>query len=398
MIVLVASSRLLMRGAAITGALGVGALLVILDWLNFTMIPWWGTAQSFVRPWSHYPDLIQFVSLTGITGIIFFLGSFQALLIKILIQPKQRVQLLCSVITLVLLFLFLNIYAYLRTPTNFLKVAAVGWTTFDVEEAERMNTSQGFEALFVEPVAQTAREGARLVVTPELAFYFGNFKFTIYSGSDWFEEGRKWWFERFQRIATEHKVFLAIGYYHSYNQENRLLFMNPKGLIIAEYTKTHLLPFSLFKPGEGRLATIDVDGTPVGGMICHDDNFTDISREYGKKGVPIVAVPTLDWEHVKDIHFQSSIFRAIESRYAVIRAASDGISAIIAPSGKLLARRDHCKKGPGCVIAEVPLYSKKTPFSIYGHWPVYLSMLYVLLLIILQPLKMVVKRYRGNRP
>ena len=389
-------SRLLMRGPAVIGAFGVGALLVVLDWFSFTIMSLWGTAQSLVRPWSHYPYLIQFISVTGITGIIFFLGSFQALIIKICIHPKNRIQLLYSTIALVCFLLFFNLYAYPRTPTSSLKVAALGWTTDHVQEVGGMRTPEGFDTLFADPVAQAAEEGARLIVTPELGFNFGNFNFIIDGNRDWFEAGRKWWFERFQKEARKHRLFLAIGYYHSYDQENRLLFMNPQGSIISEYTKTHLLPFSLFKPGRGELVMIDVDGIPIGGMICHDDNFTDISRGYGRNDVPIVAVPTLDWEHVKDIHFQSSIFRAIESHYAVIRAASNGISAIIAPTGKILAIRDHFDQGPGFISAEVPLYSQKTPFSIYGHWPVYLSAVFLLFLVIRQLLKLILmKRVRG---
>ena len=396
MILFTVCSRLLMRGPVIIGTFGVGALLVVLDWFSFTVLSLWGTAQSLVRPWSHYPYLIQFVSLTGITGIIFFLGSFQALIIKIRIQPKNRMQVLYSTIVLVCLFLFLNLYSYPRTSTSSLKVAAVGWTSAHVQGVGGMRTPEGFDTLFTNPIAQAAAEGARLIVTPELGFYFGNFKFTIDNNKDWFEAGRKWWFERFQRVVRKHKIFLAIGYYDSYDQENRLLFMNPQGSIIAEYTKTHLLPFSLFKPGRGELVMIDVDGITVGGMICHDDNFTDISRGYGRNGVPIVAVPTLDWEHVKDIHLQSSIFRAIESRYAVIRAASDGFSAIIAPTGKILAFRDHFDQGPGFISAEVPLYSQTTPISTLGHWPVYLSGVFLFLLVMLQFLKLILRKHIGR--
>jgi hypothetical protein len=76
-------------------------------------------------------------------------------------------------------------------------------------------------------------------------------------------------------------------------------------------------------------------------MICHDDNYTDISRRYGAKSAGIVVVPTNDWAHVRKAHFQNSIHRAIESRFAIVRAASYGISAIISPTGKRLAVSDH---------------------------------------------------------
>ena len=78
---------------------------------------------------------------------------------------------------------------------------------------------------------------------------------------------------------------------------------------------------------------------------------------------------TFDWPAVKSAHFQSSVGRAIESRYAIVRAARNGISAIISPHGEVLARRDHYTDGPGAIVAEVRLRPMRTVFSIAGHWP-----------------------------
>lgn len=102
-------------------------------------------------------------------------------------------------------------------------------------------------------------------------------------------------------------------------------------------------------------------------MICQDDNFTCLTREYGREQTGIVAVPTLDWREVKDIHYQSCIHRALESRYTLVRAGA--ISAIISPHGEILDRRDHFLEGPGIAVAEVPVYRHSTLFSIWGHGP-----------------------------
>jgi apolipoprotein N-acyltransferase len=103
-------------------------------------------------------------------------------------------------------------------------------------------------------------------------------------------------------------------------------------------------------------------------MICHDDNYTDISRRYGRQAAGIVAVPTNDWRQVRHAHFQSTVHRAIESRFAIVRAASNGISAIISPDGTVLDVRDHFRHGPGVVIADVPVHSTRTMFSRFGYW------------------------------
>ena len=175
---------------------------------------------------------------------------------------------------------------------------------------------------------------------------------------------------RFQGIARKHRVWLILGY-HDYSEgRNRLMFMGPDGSELGEYEKTHLTPFEDYKPGSGETVMIRLDDIGIGGMICQDDNFTDLSRAYGRQGAGVVAVPTFDWEMVKDAHLQNSLHRPIESCYAIVRAAMDGISAIVSPTGEVLARRDHFEEGPGVIMADVPILARATPFSRWGHWPV----------------------------
>jgi apolipoprotein N-acyltransferase len=118
-------------------------------------------------------------------------------------------------------------------------------------------------------------------------------------------------------------------------------------------------------------------------MICHDDNYTDISRRYGDLPTGIIVVPTNDWRYVRKAHFQSSIHRAIESRFAVVRAATNGISAIISPTGKRLAVSDHFADGPGLLVADVEVYDVRTPFSRFGNWFVVVSGVYVVIHVML---------------
>lgn len=368
MIIFAWTSSQLLRSRPVLGAFAVGALLVVLDWTNFTMLPIWGTAQSIVRPWSAYPALIQFVSLTGITGIIFILGTLQALLVSSINHPKLRKKLSIVTAFVILVFAAANMIINSQKTSSNLKVAAIGWAYSDSVDEQYVQTSQGFEALFVEPVKRAAANGAKLVVSPELAFYIDNFN-------------RDKWTERFQAISKRYNILLAIGYFDISAEENRLMFITPDGRDLPEYVKTNLTPFEDYRKGTGELRIIDFEGIRLGGMICHDDNFTRLSREYGREQVSVVAVPTLDWSTVKNAHLQGSIHRAIESRYAVVRAAANGISTIISPTGVILARCDHFSKGPAVIMAQVPIYKSRTFFSIAGHWPVVLSFIFLLIYI-----------------
>lgn len=365
MVIFACGSMRLLRGPALAGSFAIGAFLVVLDWVNFTVVPIWGTAQSLGRPWSRYPMLIQFVSLTGITGIIFVLGTLQALAVNMIARPKERGRLFAAVVTVVLVFAGANVVIGNERPVGTLKVAAVGWTSDDDKKLGGVYSEKGFEALFAGPAARAADEGARLIVSPELGF-------SIFGESE-----RAKWLGRFAEIARRHNVFLAAGYFNSDENENRLLFMSGEGEVLSEYTKTYLTAFEDYRKGDGRLRIIEADGVRVGGMICQDDNFTRFSREYGRRRVGIVAVPTLDWLNVKGAHLQSSIHRALESRYAIVRAAQNGISAIISPKGEVLASYDHFEEGPGVIAAEVDIYSSRTVFSVVGHWPVVVSFVFL---------------------
>jgi apolipoprotein N-acyltransferase len=77
MLLVLAANRLLSK-PTVVGCFVFAALVVLLDWANFTLIPFWGTAQSIVRPWSSYRHLIAFTSITGMSGIIFLLALLQA--------------------------------------------------------------------------------------------------------------------------------------------------------------------------------------------------------------------------------------------------------------------------------------------------------------------------------
>jgi apolipoprotein N-acyltransferase len=352
---------LFIRQGTVWGSIAVGAYLAVVDWLGFTIMPMWGTAQSLGRSFSAYPRLIGFVSATGIVGVMFVSGTLQALAVNYIFRPSARRRILFTAGIVIGIFGALDVAAVLEKPTGGMKVAAVGWAWDETE----VDSFEGFEEFYAGPVAKAAADGAKLVVSPELGFCPTK------------QEKTKW-IERFREIARRHNVFLLVGYWDLAENENRCMFITDAGELGGEYVKTHLTPFENFRKGKGEPVIAEIDGARVGAMICQDDNFTDLSRKYGRAGVDIVCVPTLDWRTVKDAHLQSSIHRAIESRYAIVRAAADGISAIISSKGKVLAKRDHFADGPGVIVAEVKTYNKaKTLFATGGYWLVAVCFVFV---------------------
>ena len=338
---------------SVASALGIAALMVVTDWVNVTALPMWGTAQSLARPWSAYPALIQFVCYSGITGIIFFVTGAQALVITGLLHSGRMVSCGLALIILAAVYGVMNYLPSREQPVGSVRVAAMGWTT-DVSPSAIDDRDISAEQFFEEAVSNAAAHGAKIITSPELVF--------IYDGLN------NGWTELFSRIARTYGEVLVVGYRDFPDHKNRAFLMDTGGVIRTEHTKTHLTPVETFNKGDGSIHTIETDGIRVGAMICQDDNFTDLSRRMGAADVAVVGVPTLDWEPIRKSHFQNGIHRAIESRYAVMRAACNGISAIISPRGEVLAKKDHYEEGSGIVWADVPIYKTKTLYSRFGNW------------------------------
>ena len=85
-----------------------------------------------------------------------------------------------------------------------------------------------------------------------------------------------------------------------------------------------------------------------------------------RRRTQLLVVPTNDWRQVKDYHLENSLFRAVENGDGVVRAASNGVSAIVSPRGEVLAARDHLRDGPGVIVADVPLRRGGTLYSFAG--------------------------------
>lgn len=344
------------RSGTVLGCFVFGAAWFLLDWLNYTAIPIWGMAQSFARSWTTFPFLIGFISITGISGVVFVVGTCQALIAHSIAAPARRKIFLSALAAMLLLIALANILPAFQRPGKTMRIAAAGWIFDDRSKTDDPHTEDGFCKVFAEPAARAAADGARIFTTGEMGFYIA-------------DHNRAEWFDRFAAIARDNHLALVVGYFNITADQNRIFFMNPRGEVVAEYTKSYLTPLEPGKKGTGDLKTMDVDGIPIGGMICQDDNFSALTRRYGRNKTPLIFCPTADWWTIKNAHLQAVRARAIECRYAIARGAANGISAIISPAGRVLAKRDHYADGAGYIIADVPLVDNVTPFARCGHTP-----------------------------
>ncbi len=143
---------------------------------------------------------------------------------------------------------------------------------------------------------------------------------------------------------------------------NSALLVSGKGEAAGQYDKLHLVPFGEYIPLRNIFPFLQSivpigDETPgseytvfsIGQglrlkfsvLICFEDVFPELPRQFRKKGAQILINITNDsW--FKDTfapyqHFQASVFRAVENRVYVLRSANTGISGFISPEGKIVS-------------------------------------------------------------
>ena len=352
----------------LSAALGAGAAAVLVEWVEITLVPIWGTAQCFARVWSAAPWAVQFVSLTGILGVVFVVVTLQAILVGLGLHPGRRRALLTLAAAIVLTVGAVDLWLWSAVPTRHIGVAALGWTLEQLPEGPKTSAQRVLDEMVAPALDRAQQQGASLLVTPEVGLRL----------RDADAEPVQAWLGA---AAREHGLWLAIGVFHHPSDTNRVLVFDSEGRFRGKVIKTHLIAFlERYTPGVGETPAWPFAGTRLGAMICQDDNFTDLSRANGRNGVRVMAVPTNDWREVRAYHLENALFRPMESRYGLIRAASGGISAIVDARGQVLARRDHFAAGPGLITAQLPIYDLPTTYADTGDWPVLLLALGVLVL------------------
>jgi len=180
---------------------------------------------------------------------------------------------------------------------------------------------------------------------------------------------------------------------------NRACHFDERGRLVDSYDKVHLVPFGEYVPFRRsfppaarllalimplepltypgpRFKTFEIAGLKWGVSICFEDTFSYIGRRYRALGADVLVNLTNDgWfgrSFELEAHLGSACLRAVETRMAVVRAANTGISAVIAPTGAVVARladeegRDRAVTG--VLVCEVPVSPARTAYMRVGEW------------------------------
>jgi len=156
-----------------------------------------------------------------------------------------------------------------------------------------------------------------------------------------------------------HHLIGAVGAAGSGKSWNMAVLFDGSGNARGLYRKIRLVPFGEFVPmknligslvgvvnqlGEFEAGTEKVvfrtNGSmpPFCALICYESLFPCLTADFVRSGADVLINITNDgWYLETDCpyqHYSFNVFRAIETRRYLLRAANTGISAVVAPSGR----------------------------------------------------------------
>jgi apolipoprotein N-acyltransferase len=132
----------------------------------------------------------------------------------------------------------------------------------------------------------------------------------------------------------------------------------------------HLSPYAdragYFVPGTGN-GVVNAAGIPIGVTTCWEVIFDRAARESVLNGAQLLTVPSNNATFTAPMSEQQLAFarlRAVEHDRYVVVAGTTGISAVIAPDGRELARTEFFE--PGYLDNHVRLKTQLTPATRWG--------------------------------
>ncbi len=123
-----------------------------------------------------------------------------------------------------------------------------------------------------------------------------------------------------------------------------------------------------FQPGSGN-GVVDAAGVPIGVSTCWEVIFDRSPRESVLSGAQVLTVPSNNATFNESMSVQQLAFgrlRAVEHNRFVIVAGTTGISAVIAPDGRVLARTQFFE--PAYLDMAIRLKTQLTPATQWGPW------------------------------
>jgi apolipoprotein N-acyltransferase len=373
------ANRFWLKPGATRDWLVLPVLWVLLEWLRgwaLSGFPWLSLGYALIDS-----PLKGWAPLFGVYGVTWAAATMAAALNVSLMPNVRRSRRLLALGGIGVLFLIPALagrYQWTRASGTAVPIAAVQGAVPQDQKWQAKN----LEATMARYSRLTADAwGARLIVWPESALPVLANDIPDY-------------LRRLQELGRDHGADFAIGLMNyeprSGQFYNGLRVLSDSGG--GWYYKRHLVPFgeyfpvpkfvrswmrlmSLpyddFTPGAARQPTLSAAGQKLGLTICYEDAFGSQQLRALRDATLLINVTNNAWygnSTAPHQHLQIARMRALEAGRYLIRAANDGITAVIGPQGEMVARLPQFQEA--VLRAEVRPMTGLTPYARLGNYPV----------------------------
>jgi apolipoprotein N-acyltransferase len=361
-------------------------LWVALEYLRsffLTGFPWdmLGHTQYLNLPF------IQMADITGVYGLSFAILWVNVTIYLILHHWTKKVFPYREMLVAVMIVVGILVYGYIRMgkvdqQTSQQPPLKVGLAQGNIDQSIKWDESFQKQTLkiYEDLSLRLGEEKPDLIIWPETATPF------------FFQDAREYQ-PVVLNIPRNTGAFLLFGT-PTYKIEDRKVrhynsayLVSPDGDIAGKYDKIHLVPFGEYVPlmrflffveslGEGignfrsgqEIFNFTLPRGKFGVVICFEIIFPDLCRQFVKKGANFLVTITNDaWfgrTSAPYQHFNQAVFRAVENRVFVARAANTGISGFIDPKGKILKQGEIFKQE--AINGTIRLMRERTFYTEYG--------------------------------
>ncbi len=381
-------------------------LWVVLEFLRsyiFTGFPWSSIGYTQYK----FLTMIQISDITGIYGVSFLVLGLNGALADLYLLRKRVKEMplfplsysVTGVIVFFVLIISSVIYGQLRLkeerPYDQIRASIVQG---NIEQDKKWEPT--YQKYVIETYKRLTLKAISyqpsMVVWPETSvpFFFGaDITYTQELIS-------------FQKELNTYLLFGSVLIKEKLNDEyllsNSVILLDRNGKISYTYDKIHLVPFGEYVPLQKFLFFINklvvgigdyIPGdsyvkatTPFGNfatLICYEIIFPGLVRKFYSTGGDFIVNITNDAWFGKTNgpyqHFSMAVFRAIENRNPVIRAANTGISGFIDSNGRILLKSNLFQEE--VLTIDLKTDPTKTFYSRYGDLFSYVCIIFSTLLL-----------------
>jgi len=357
--------------------------LIWFPWFSLAYTQW---NNQYILPYAYYG---------GIYLISFIMIFFQTLIVSLYIKKEKKVKFIFQALLTIIIIILFN-YFGLKISSISAKQEKISVVIIQPSIDFYKKWDKEYENWIKERIetllSLCANENPDMILWPENAL------------PGWIDDKEifKWLFENIKKT----KAFHIVGSISRIDGKYVSAFLiSPESEIIAEYNKIVLVPFGEYVPlrnflgkyinvigslGEFENGNINqppfvIKNFKIGPSICYESIFNYLFYNQADKNSDFFVNITNDGWYLDTSapyqHLAAAVLRAAENRKYLIRAANNGISAVISPYGKIekkLGLNEY-----GIIKAEIPkIEASERAFPFSPNCIVYLSGIIILTFVL----------------